>query len=458
MACYCFISNYFLTPLQLAVAAGLRQRNIRCVFIAVNRPWRDEILRQGWSDAEVLYLPVPPKGAFQPFDDLPIKFMDLLAADRALRFTPDIGLAYLNHSAPRILRFMKQHAVSHVFGEPTWAHERLVASLCRHLGDVHFLSPHTVRYPSGRWGFFCGEDQTELFEPAPAQSDAPQATATPISSEVQAPPSYLQRNNELIAQAQTLRGRLDRIKRFISRKNIDRSDPTFIQSRMDTLRTMGMEELNRLRYRSVKRTPMSEEVLSRPFVLYALHKQPESSIDVFGRYYEDQAALLRALWRTLPAGWWLYVKEHTNAIGDRPPAFFRALQRLPQVAVLDERIPASHLIEQARAVFTVSGTVAYEAAQRGVAAFTFAPMFFNAYPRCRRITLDDLRDAEDLRQLIAALPAHSTDAAEAVQGMVVRRSFPGRFTDVATDATVLAPGNVQALVDAFERVATGRRR
>ena len=128
MARFCFIANYFLTPLQLAVAAGLRRRGIGSVFIVVNRPWRDEILRHGWPEAEVLYLPLPTGTAFTPFDSLPIKFMDLLAADRALRHTPQLGLAYLHGAAPRILAFLQQHKVSHVFGEPTWAHERLTAA------------------------------------------------------------------------------------------------------------------------------------------------------------------------------------------------------------------------------------------------------------------------------------------------------------------------------------------
>jgi hypothetical protein len=454
---YCFIANYFLTPLQIAVAQGLRQCGIESVFIAVNPRWRDEILACGWPADQILYLPLQAGIDFTPFERFPIKFLDLVTADRALRLTPERGLAYLHRCAPAIHEFLLRHRVSYVFGEPTWAHERLTHTLCRHLGTAQFLSPHTVRYPANRWAFFPGEDQATLHE-LPRLQDVSRGTqeGSPKGVAVNAtltPPSYLQRNNELIAQAQTLRGRLDRVKRFLTRENIHPEDPTVVHSRWNTLRVAGQEEWNRLQYQRVRRTPLSDEVLNRPFVLFALHKQPESSIDVFGRYYEDQAELIHAIWRSLPTGWWLYVKEHTNAIGDRPRSFYEALQRKPQLAVLDERIPASRLIPASRAVFTVSGTVAYEAAMQGVPALTFAPMFFNRFPSCHRITPDDLRDADDLRQIIAKKKPGDTQSGSGPEDFVRNNSFEGRFTDAFTDPGVLEAGNVALLIGAFRRLA-----
>lgn len=447
---YCFIANYFLTPLQMAVAAGLRSRGIESVFIVVNRKWRDELLAGGWSVDQVLYLPMGDTESYTPFERFPIKFMDLITADRALRFIPRRALAYLHGAAETMYTFLIRHNVKFVFGEPTWAHERLAHALCRHSGNIRYLSPHTVRYPANRWGFFPGEDQTELFAPTLAERQS--SAGGQASVEDNAPPPYLARNNQLIAEAQTLGARLRRLKRYITRENIDPHDPTAVQSRWHTLKVAGTEEWNRIAYRKVRRAQLSEELLAKPFVLYALHKQPESSIDVIGRYYEDQNALVQAIWRSLPSGWSLYVKEHTNAIGDRSPQFYEALQSKPQLVVLDEKISANALLTACRAVFTVSGTIAYEAGMQGVPAFTFAPMFFNSFPSCRRITIDDLRDSDDLQSLISQLPAKENAAIEAATENIRTSSFPGRFTDVYSDPTVLSESNVRMVVDAFASV------
>ncbi len=445
MTRFCFIANYHLTPLQIAVATGLQSRGIHSCWIVVNRRRRDEILEAGWSKADVLYLPLPVSKEYRQFDKYPIKFFDLITADRALRHMPARALAFLHNSAESMLEFLQRQHIDFVFGEPTWAHERLAAALCDRLGNVKFLWPHTVRFPSGRWGFFIGEDQTQLFE----LSECKDGDTVALQSLDTSTPSYVKRNNELLAHAQSPLARLSRIKRFLTRENIDTKDPTLIQSRMATLKVAGGEELNRVLYRFVKRTPISDELLGRPFVLYALHKQPESSIDVIGRYYEDQAKLIEALWRSLPTGWWLYVKEHTNAIGDRPPAFYHRVQKLLNVEILDERASAKQVIAASQAVFTVSGTIAYEAALLGKLSFTFAPMFFNRFPRCSRISIDDLRNSVDLKDLVAKLGLeHASDASL----FVLKNSISGSFTDVYSDPAVVSSINVKQVVDGFMRI------
>ncbi len=445
MTRFCFIANYHLTPLQIAVATGLQSRGIHSCWIVVNRRRRDEILEAGWSKADVLYLPLPVSKEYRQFDKYPIKFFDLITADRALRHMPARALAFLHNSAESMLEFLQRQHIDFVFGEPTWAHERLAAALCDRLGNVKFLWPHTVRFPSGRWGFFIGEDQTQLFE----LSECKDGDTVALQSLDTSTPSYVKRNNELLEHAQSPLARLSRIKRFLTRENIDTEDPTLIQSRMATLKIAGGEELNRMLYRFVKRTPISDELLGRPFVLYALHKQPESSIDVIGRYYEDQTKLIEALWRSLPTGWWLYVKEHTNAIGDRSPGFYQNLRKLLNVEILDEKSSAKQLIDASQAVFTVSGTIAYEAALMGKQSFTFAPMFFNRFPRCSRIGLDHLRNSVDLSALFV-----DTKQDDAIDGSryVLKNSNAGRYTDVYSDPSVVSQINVKQVVDGFLRV------
>lgn len=450
---YCFIANYYLTPLQSALARRLKNRGIRICWIVVNSRLAQMLESDGWPREHTLHLRLDAPSPAQPFTTVPLKFHDLLEADRALRHQPETGMRYLHAAAHAIHDFLERERPDFVFGENTWAHERLAAAFCAASGGARqYLAPHTVRFPAGRWGFFEGEDQARLIGGARLLANAPGLSASQNRDVDMTPPSYVARNNELIANARTLRARLNRLKRFVTRENIDPTDPTHIQGRMDSLRVMGREELNRILYRKVRRLPIDAAALGRPFVLYALHKQPESSIDVLGRYYEDQFKLIHAIWRSLPVGWSIYVKEHTNAIGDRAPAFYEQINRLPNAYVIDEKSSAPQLIREARAVFTVTGTIAYEAALLGKPSFTFAPLFFNRLKWCSYIKLDDLRDCTDLEQLIERCSARVED----VPFDVLPESYEGRFTDVYTDPTVLNADNLALLESAFLSLAADR--
>lgn len=450
---YCFIANYHLTPLQSALARRLTRRGIRVCWIVVNTRLAHLLEDDGWPNEHTLHLRLNAQVPDQPFAAVRLKFCDLLHADRALRHRPETAIRYLNAAAHAIHAFLERERPDFVFGENTWAHERLAAAFCAASGGSRqYLAPHTVRFPSGRWGFFEGEDQTRLIGGARWLVNAP-ALPSPEANVVEiTPPSYVARNNELIADARTLRARLARLKRFFTRENIDPTDPTHIQGRLDSLRVMGKEELNRVLYRFVARLPVNTVALGRPFVLYAMHKQPESSIDVLGRYYEDQFKLIHAIWRSLPHGWSIYVKEHTNAIGDRGPSFYKQINRLPNAYVIDEKASAPLLIKEAQAVFTVTGTIAYEAALLGRPSFTFAPLFFNRLKWCSYIKLDDLRDCADLEQLIQ----RSRDRVDETPFDVIPESFEGRFTDAHTDPTVLNAKNLDLLETAFLSLAAGR--
>lgn len=453
MSKYCFIANYYLTPLQSALAHRLAKRGIRICWIVVNSRLAQMLVDDGWPRENMLHLRLDAPQQAQLFTAVPLKFHDLLHADRALRHEPAAAMRYLNSAAHAIHAFFEAEQPNFVFGENTWAHERLAAALCAASGGVRqYLAPHTVRFPAGRWGFFDGENQARLIGGTKWLRCVVKPPSSQTGSINMTPPSYVARNNELIANSRTLRARVARLKRFITRENIDSTDPTHIQGLLDTLRIMGKQELNRILYRFVDRLVIDKVALERPFVLYALHKQPESSIDVLGRYYEDQLKLIHAIWRSLPPGWSIYVKEHTNAIGDRGTAFYAHINRLPNAYVINETASARNLIQDAKAVFTVTGTIAYEAALLGKPSFTFVPMFFNRLKWCTHITLDDLRECVHLGQLIE----RTSDRVDNAQFDVVSESFEGRFTDVHTDPSVMDSENLDLLEFAFLSLVVDR--
>ncbi|RMG84293.1 MAG: hypothetical protein D6714_08250 [Bacteroidetes bacterium] len=437
----CFIANYSYTYLYHELAKSLRDAGIQVFWIANNRKLYN-FLTARYDPESVLFI---SRKHFhktnRPVADF--KLHELIYGDRVLRYEPQNGLAFLQNIQRPIYDFLQHNQIRVVMGELTWAHEILIHRMCRQRPELNcsFISPHVVRIPDNRFAFFTDERQCKLLEfwhdttcTAPLQPAKPQ---------------YLELNDEILKKGSSISGRLDRARRFFSNENMDFDDPTMLVNQWWRFASRTREEWNRLCYPLlVERTPFNAGTL-KPYVFYAMHKQPESSVDVYGRYYEDQLQLIKNLWRALPQGWKLLVKEHTNAIGDRGPGFYKTLRALPNVEIIEETVNSYDIIEQAELVATVTGTVAYEAALMQVPAITFAPVFFNRINYCRQATLEDL--SRNRLDAIACDLRNQPDNRLEFSDYLLRNSFEGRFYDPQTTSESLSPENVQKLSSAIAR-------
>src|SRR5690606_14631785 len=109
----------------------------------------------------------------------------------------------------------------------------------------------------------------------------------------------------------------------------------------------------------------------KKYILVTLHKQPESSIDVLAAGHSNQMEAVRALSRSVSACTEIWVKEHSNAIGDRSLSWYRHLKMIPGVRLIEPYANTFELIRGAEGVISASGTVCFEAGLLGVPAITF---------------------------------------------------------------------------------------
>lgn len=126
--------------------------------------------------------------------------------------------------------------------------------------------------------------------------------------------------------------------------------------------------------KSVKKhyTPVSSE---DKFVIYFLHFEPEAVITSFASVMDSQLMYIKLLSTALPKGWKLYVKEHPDTyklnkwafehnIPCAPtfitPYFYETIANMPNVQLIDYHIPASELLERAKAISTIAGTITLE--------------------------------------------------------------------------------------------------
>ncbi|MAZ41031.1 hypothetical protein CL654_02850 [bacterium] len=153
----------------------------------------------------------------------------------------------------------------------------------------------------------------------------------------------------------------------------------FAQRRMfqkwEKLRKVFIDE-----YKSLQKKPD----LSLNYVYVPLHVQPERSTSAEGRgIYHDQQLMIKVLSQALPKGWKIYVKEHIpqwlaiRAHLGRYPGYYESIAGLPNVEIIPAESQTFSLIENAKAVATVTGSAAWEALLRGVPALIFGDIFFS---------------------------------------------------------------------------------
>ncbi len=445
----CFMANFSKTYFFDAIARELEKADFEIVWIVVNEQLRNFLCKH-YSEEKVLYL----NRDWMQSDGAPVgefKINELVFGDRVLRHEAANGIRFLTNIQQPIYDFLKKHQVKTVFGETTWAHEVLVHRMTRRLPDLgcRYLCPHVVRIPNGRFAFFMDEHQSEILEAPFRERDSHEICDSIFELKK---PDYLVINDKKMKKNRSFSGRLSRAKRFFTSENIDKNDPTLITNKETQFRSRAGEEWRKETYRSVKRIDF-EDIKNTNYVFVGLHKQPEASIDVFGRYYEDQLVNIKNIWRALPHGWQLIVKEHTNAVGDRSLAFYRELDALPNLHFVHESTNSWALINQAKLVVTVTGTIAYEAALMQVPSLTLAPTFFNRMNYCRQITWNELNDCADLNLLCEELKSEEDNRLEFCQ-YLSRNSFEGTFSDPNANPKIMEKENVRKVAEGFLKILT----
>jgi hypothetical protein len=195
-------------------------------------------------------------------------------------------------------------------------------------------------------------------------------------------------------------------------------------------------------------TPATAE---RPFALFLLQKQPESSVDVIGAPFTDQYEIIQALTRLLPFGWEMWVKEHPNAIGDRSLAYYRDLKRLPGVRLIDPFADTHRLISRAGLTISISGTACLEAGLLGRPAITIAEMYFDRVLLRNGFNPFQVSHGDFARIVDEAAVMKGSQADGEIEDYLawnVAQSFPGLISDPANVPTVTSQENVRNVADA----------
>lgn len=124
------------------------------------------------------------------------------------------------------------------------------------------------------------------------------------------------------------------------------------------------------------------------YVYMPLHLIPESTTSILSPFYINELSVIEAVSKSIPAGWFLYVKEHQAMLGERSLSFYKAINKLPNVKMvqLNYYNDPKPWITKSQGVVTISGTSAYEAALLGKHSIVFSEVPFGLIDGVHRAT------------------------------------------------------------------------
>lgn len=165
------------------------------------------------------------------------------------------------------------------------------------------------------------------------------------------------------------------------------------------------------------------------YVVFFLHFQPERTTLPDGYTYTQQWLAIRALLDALPPDWHLVVREHPSTFrGAFSPAvrdgrLYHAVSEVPNAKLAPLHLTPFELIDKAKAVATITGTVGVEALSRGKPVIVFgAAQYRGAKGAFAVKSVADIKAA--ISEIEAGTAVPSDEELFAYFSWVERYSFP----------------------------------
>lgn len=362
-----------------------------------------------------------------------------LVAERGRRFF-QAGSAHYNHYAQAIDQVLHQARPELVIGESTLFHELIAIHLCRSK-QIPYLHPCGTRYPSGRFSMLVADTQITLGGQGIAMpNDEALALANNIALGIVVP-AYMQKIDRwrlLMRKQQLLQART---KVWWGRMKGERYNTPSLTTKWALERAL---QVNLARWASLARTPPTG---SRA-LLYPLQMQPETNIDVWGRPYHDQVAIIEEMLQAAPQDVAIVVKAN-------PKSKYEVSSRLLTLANHHERLyllPLQMTMSQAQALsigtLTVTGTVGLEALMgKGRAISLCHPVIEEKFPSHHAASVADA--VSRLLSDPTAGVGHASMGQKLIQTLHMR-SYPGLISEPIYDPDCMHHENIVLIANAID--------
>ena len=133
----------------------------------------------------------------------------------------------------------------------------------------------------------------------------------------------------------------------------------------------------RLYYKNTFYSKLFEEPdYSKPYIYFPLQYQPEIAIDTMGAFYTNQSIIVDFVSKSMPARYYLYVKDHPVMFGLRPISFYKGIKKIPNVKLIHSSVDNYSLLKNSAGVVVISSTAGFEGYILGKPVILFGKVFY----------------------------------------------------------------------------------
>lgn len=203
---------------------------------------------------------------------------------------------------------------------------------------------------------------------------------------------------------------------------------------------------------------------SRPYIFFPVHYQPEQTTSPFGSYSVYQYLPIEMLARCLPEDWLVYVKEHHTTfspfhggIKKRTDSFYDRLSNNPNVRLIKSEVQSATLIDNAKAVATITGSAGYEALLRNKPVLTFGSAWYNGCEGVYNIKSHNQCQAvlESIRKGITINPVDFLLFVQATESVGAKVNYSLSMSGIG-DSTVTREDTISNMVALISRWCAAR--
>lgn len=441
-----FISNDYKTDFFIEIAKSIKSDN-NIFWFVFNKKYYKTLINLFGID-NVLYI---NKRNFKSMDislDKDLKLNELIYQDHTLRYQQSWASKYLKSVYILSKKFLINKKINFVFGELSRAHECLINRICKNeLKKLcYYFSPNPIRIPNGYFAFFTDENHYGLLD-AKNKSFGNFSKSLTVEK-----PEYYEQAKEFIKNNYSLVGRFKKAIRFIFRIDYDEDDPSKFYNRFTEFKLRIKREINKELYKTIKFDKIED--IKQDYILFPLQRYPEASIDVFGRYKENQYQHILNLWRIKPDNSIILVKEHETAIGERSIRFYKGLRKFTGIYIVDHKIDSHTLIKNAIITATVTGTVALEAALLGKNSLVFANPFFTRLNTVFNVQLKHFENSKNWDDFIKKVKKEKQVKMSVTEYLdfIETCSFRGVISDPVSDPKCIEHKNIKLVSQGFSKI------
>lgn len=191
-----------------------------------------------------------------------------------------------------------------------------------------------------------------------------------------------------------------------------------------------------------------------PYVLFGLHMQPESSIDVWAPFFSNQMWVIELLARSIPPTHKLLVKIHKSDISSYPRALLDRMRSFPGVELVRPFADSRQFIENADLVVAIQGTMGLEAALLGRPVIMLGESPVGIFPSASQVGALTELPALVRAKLAQALPRR--DEIVEAYASYLAPFMPASHNDWRTRKSDAEVEGFVRLFDALRRYLAGR--